>query len=97
MDFGDQKLETKDKTATQFVPDDPELNPVKHFTCSVRRLQSYPGHSKEWDLHALFDGKKLIKVTGNEILTDGRILFDAICSKVLGLASKEMGTHPKNK
>ncbi|KAL7527766.1 hypothetical protein ACHAXR_003333, partial [Thalassiosira sp. AJA248-18] len=83
----------KDESVSQDSNDKDELNPVKLYAKTIRRLRSYPGYSDKWEIYTFFDGKSFTKISAKEILIDLRASVDAIGVDILGFTSKDIGTH----
>ena len=93
IDFGDQKSDIKDETVYQDNNEKDELNLVKLYANTIRRLHSYPGYSYKWELFTFFDGKTFTKVTLNKILIDLQSSVNIIGVNILGFTSADIGTH----
>lgn len=95
IEFGDQKSEIKDETVSQDASDDlGGLCPVEHAAFTIRRLQSYPDYSEDWEVFTFHEEETgFSKITSSELLLDIRAAVDCIGRDVLGFGSEDVGTH----
>lgn len=91
-----QKNGEVDDQILQWHTNDKELCPVKHWSTTINRLQSYPNYNPEWpSVYYFFDTNtnRASHITSAEILTDIRSAVAALGPNILGFTADECGTH----
>ena len=96
IQFGPQKADAhQDESIPQEATNDPELNPVRHWAFTIRRLMSYPDYDPEWPVYTYYDfkTKRYSDIRSYEVLDVIRAAVKAIGFEVLGFHDHEVGTH----
>lgn len=94
--FGPQKADIhQDEAIPQEATDDPELNPVRHWAFTIRRLMSYPKYDPTWPVYTYYDFKneRFSDLRSYEILDTIRAAVTAIGYDILGINASDVGTH----
>ena len=88
----------RDEALPMEATDDCELNPMRHWAYTIRRLRSYPSSNPNWLIYTYYDfaTKGFSDLGGHEILDKVRAAVTAIGFDVLEFHAKVVGITNSN-